>query len=101
MKPIPNYPNYSVTEDGKVWSHNYERWIKGYKNWAGYIRITLCKDGKAKAHSAHRLVAETYINNNENKKYINHINGDKSDNRVINLEWVTPSENMYHCYKTP
>ena len=44
MKPIPNYPNYSVTEDGKVWSHNYERWIKGHKNWAGYIRITLCKD---------------------------------------------------------
>jgi len=98
MKPIPNYPNYSITEDGKVWSHNYQRWIKGHKNWAGYIRITLCKDGKAKAHSAHRLVAETHINNKEDKKYINHINGDKADNRVINLEWVTPSENNKHSW---
>ena len=99
MKAIPDFPNYSITEDGNVWSHNYNRWIKGHKNWAGYIRITLSKNGKAKSYSAHRLVALTYIENKDNKQYINHINGVKHDNRVSNLEWSTPSENTKHAWR--
>lgn len=99
MKAIPGFPNYSITEDGNVWSHNYNRWIKGHKNWAGYIRITLSKNGKAKPYSAHRLVALTYIENKENKEYINHKNGVKHDNRVSNLEWVSPKENTVHSWK--
>jgi hypothetical protein len=99
MKAIPGHPNYSITEDGNVWSHNYSRWIKGHKNWAGYIRVTLSNNGKAKSYSAHRLVAITYIENLNNKEYINHINGIKDDNRVSNLEWATPSENTKHAWK--
>ena len=98
MKPIPGFPNYSITEDGNVWSHNYNRWIKGHKNWAGYIRVTLSNNGKAKAYSVHRLVAITYIENLYNKEYINHINGIKYDNRVSNLEWSTPTENTRHSW---
>jgi hypothetical protein len=98
MQPIPGFPNYSITEDGNVWSHNYNRWIKGHKNWAGYIRVTLSNNGKAKAYSVHRLVAITYIENLYNKEYINHINGIKDDNRVSNLEWSTPTENTRHSW---
>jgi hypothetical protein len=98
MKAIPGFPNYSITEDGNVWSHNYNRWIKGHKNWAGYIRVTLSNNGKAKAYSVHRLVAITYIENLYNKEYINHINGIKDDNRVSNLEWSTPTENTRHSW---
>lgn len=65
-----------------------------------YFRISLIKNNKYKQLSVHRLVAEAFITNLENKPFVNHINGIKDDNRVENLEWVTNSENMYHCFHT-
>lgn len=64
----------------------------------GYLRMPLCKDGVTKKHMVHRLVAEAFISNNENKPAINHIDGDKTNNSVTNLEWVTNSENTIHAY---
>jgi len=65
----------------------------------GYPNTTIVVDGKNKTVSFHRVVAELFIPNPENKPQVNHINGDKTNNRVSNLEWATPQENMEHCFK--
>lgn len=66
----------------------------------GYAYVGIHKDGEQKKIHIHVLVALAFIPNPENKPFVNHINGIKSDNRVENLEWVTPSENVQHALKT-
>ena len=61
--------------------------------WTGYLRLGLRKEGKTKNTYVHRIVAQTFIPNEEHKPIINHINGDRKDNRVENLEWCTYGEN--------
>ena len=65
----------------------------------GYQRIVLMKDGIKKRYMCHRLVAETFIPNPENKPYINHIDGNPSNNVISNLEWCTQSENELHSFR--
>jgi hypothetical protein len=62
----------------------------------GYCRLTICINGICKKYLVHRLVADAFIPNNENKLQVNHINCVKTDNRVENLEWVTNYENYLH-----
>lgn len=62
----------------------------------GYCRIVLMKESKRRRYMCHRLVAETFIPNPDNKPFVNHIDGNKSNNCVSNLEWCTQSENEQH-----
>lgn len=65
---------------------------------SGYCNIILSKDNKEKCNLVHRLVAEAFVSNPYSKPEVNHINGLKTDNRAVNLEWVTSSENQYHSF---
>lgn len=80
------------------------RTIKGRKiktriNNDGYVEIRLSKEGKTKTTFLHILLASAFIINPDKKPEVNHINGIKTDNRIMNLEWVTHSENMQHAFK--
>ena len=85
---------YMIYPDGGIWS-NYGKgkFLKQTIHKKGYHRVGLYRDGKQKRFSVHRLVAQAFIPNPDNKPEVDHINQDKSDNRLENLRWVTSSEN--------
>ena len=65
----------------------------------GYVKVRLMRNGKDRTSRIHRLVAEAFIPNPENKKTVNHIDGVKTNNNVVNLEWANRSEQMHHAYE--
>lgn len=94
MKDVKGYEGlYAITSCGKVWSYKSKRFIIPHPNKKGYLRIKLYKNNSYKTYSIHRLVAEAYIPNFENKSQVNHKDENKSNNCVGNLEWVTSKEN--------
>ncbi len=97
MKQIKDFPNYLITLDGKVFSLYTMKFLKLKITNAGYNQIQLFHNGNYKLYSVHRLVAEAYILNPNNKPQVNHIDGNKLNNIVCNLEWMTASENQQHC----
>lgn len=88
--------DYSITPEGDVFSHRSLRFLKNSKNNSGYYTCKLYKDGVVHYNLVHRLVAELYIPNPDNKPCVNHKDGDKENNSVSNLEWCTYSENNEH-----
>jgi hypothetical protein len=90
---VEGYSNYLIYKDGRVWSKKRNKYLKPRINRYGYMDINLCKNGKKKKWSVHRLVALAYIPNPENKPQIDHINRNRKDNRLENLRWATSSEN--------
>ena len=96
-KIILECPNYEVSDLGKVFNIKTGKEIKTtLVRRTGYYNLTLCNSGNKKRFSIHRLVLSTFIENVDNKPQVNHKNGDKSDNRLCNLEWNTRSENQKH-----
>lgn len=91
---------YEISNYGKVWSNCYDgRLLKTYKDKDGYICAKLCgPDGKVRERKVHRLVAEHFVPNPDNKPQVNHIDCIKSNNDYHNLEWVTISENIKHAW---
>ena len=73
--------------------------LKPLDNGLGYFRIKLTKNNISKRYMLHRLIAEAFIPNEENKRCVNHINGNKKDNSIQNLEWCTHKENTIHAVK--
>jgi hypothetical protein len=87
--------------DRYVYNTYKNRLVKGKikkltNNEKGYLKVTLYKNGKSQTREVQRIVAETFIHNIENKPQVNHIDGNKHNNRVENLEWVTAQENTIH-----
>lgn len=101
-KPVVGYEGYEVSNLGRVRSfkHGRERIMKLTSNGRGYMQLELCRNGEIKHHTVHRLVAQAFIPNPENKRDVNHIDGNKLNNHIENLEWATPHENNLHAYKT-
>lgn len=103
---VPGYEGfYEVDTNGEIYSlervnsrgmHIKPRKLKQSATWYGYKVVFLSKNGISKAHNAHRLVALAFVENKDNKPYVNHIDSNKHNNNVENLEWVTHAENAQH-----
>lgn len=114
IKPLSGMGNYSFTdkytadEDGNVYHNKPSKYhptikigdpVSSFINKYGYVEYILVdKNGKKKHIQAHRIVASLFIPNKDNKKYVNHIDGNKQNNNIANLEWTTASENEQHSY---
>jgi len=95
---VKAYPRTSIGGFGAV-NYRPEHYMKQYQTKIGYLTVRLSKNQKGKNITVHRLVAEAFLDNPENKITVNHINGIKNDNNLINLEWATYKENNNHAYE--
>ena len=95
-KPIKGFEGlYEISNTGKFRNNRNE--LKLRKHNIGYSGLMLAKEGKKSYKLVHRVVAETFIPNPEQKREVNHIDGNKKNNLITNLEWVTSSENKQHA----
>lgn len=98
-KPVVGYEGlYEVSNLGKV--KNNKKIISSVDDGNGYLRLHLSKEGKVKSFRVHRLVAEAFIENPYGLPKVNHIDGNKKNNVVDNLEWCTQAENVEHAYSS-
>lgn len=109
LTPVAGYEGrYSITPTGEVWSHPYTRsdgkrrkgiWLRPAVSIYGYKQVVLTKPDKSRhTLSIHRLVATAYLGEGSGLQ-VNHKNGNKLDNNVENLEWVTQEENLKHAHE--
>lgn len=96
-KDIEGYDGkYKISNFGNVYSEKSNRILKYNINKQGYSYVVLTNEGYRKTHKIHRLVAQAFIPNTENKLEVNHIDENKTNNNVNNLEWSTRKENCNH-----
>lgn len=98
-KPIPRYENYEISSWGRV-KNSSGKILKPGKNKYGYLHAGLCKLSKRKTILIHRLVASAFLPNPKNLLQINHIDGNKENNNIQNLEWCNASDNIGHAIQT-
>ena len=96
---IPN-THYSISSEGRVRNDETNKMKSIDATSDGYHKVDLYSNGKRTSVRVHRLVAEAFIPNPNELPQINHIDGNKENNNVKNLEWVNNSQNMIHAYRT-
>lgn len=100
-KKLKDYPAYRIYNTGKIYSEYTKKFLRRHHDSSGYLHVTLFKGSKKtrKTFKVHILVAKAFIPNPLNKPEVNHIDCNKENNKVTNLEWVTKHENMIHASK--
>ena len=102
-KDTVGYENlFMISDHGRVWSKRSGKILKQGTFKTGYKCISTKiggRNGTAKCFRVHRFVAEAFVENPDNKPYVNHIDGDKINNHYTNLEWCTKSENAKHSFE--
>lgn len=98
-KTIVEYPDYKVSNLGRVYSELSAKILKAGMNNKGYQIVVLTKNNKRTTKTVHRLVLKTFSPNNDNY-LVNHIDGNKLNNKLSNLEWVSYSGNLQHAWDT-
>lgn len=101
-KPVAENDKYAVSSHGRVYSicHTHPKLLKSHITRSGYVVVGISTDGVKKNRKVHRLVAEAFIKNPKKLPVVNHIDGNKQNNNVLNLEWVTQQQNAQHAYDT-
>lgn len=100
-KIMTGYSNYIITKDGKIYNLQRNKFLSPVKNEGGYMFISLSdNENKRRSFSIHRLVALVFIDNPNNCPEVNHIDFDKTNNNVSNLEWISRSDNMKHNFNS-
>lgn len=94
MKDIRGYEGlYAITMTGRIWGYKRKKFLKPVINKDGYLKVGLYKDGKQKHFFVHRLVAETYLPNPDNKPQVGHIDDNPKNNCWDNLYWTNAKNN--------
>lgn len=102
FKEIPNYERYSISNFANVINNETGKKISQRRASNGYLRFNVRKGDikyeKPITLHTHRIVCELFVEKVDGKEHVNHIDGNKENNRAVNLEWVTPKENSRHGY---
>ena len=99
LKDIKGFEGlYKISNDGKVWSEYKKDYLKPRLSMDGYERVALSKNNKRYEYRVARLVAETFVENPENKPQVNHIDYNIRNNWYENLEWCDNYENAHYSY---
>ena len=99
-RTIPSFPVYSASNLGRIRNDGTGRIMHVYMNPRGYLTLTLRRNNKQEVQRVHRLVAEAFLGGPHQDLDVNHIDGDKTNNCVENLEWCTRAENTRHAVRT-
>jgi hypothetical protein len=87
MKDIENFPNYMITDDGRVYNKKWRKFT-GFVSGHNGVQVCLYKNGKRKLYSVSRLVAEAFLEKPKNASYVRHKDRNSLNNEVTNIEWI-------------
>jgi NUMOD4 motif/HNH endonuclease len=100
-KPIPNYPDYQVSNTGRVMSFKSSKpkELRQHPNGRGYLQVVLWKDSRPTTFTVHRLVLIAFVGNRLPDQQCRHLDGNQTNNNLENLCWGTAAENIYDVYR--